>query len=199
MAREAFDAFVQTLRVQSLALIIVGLLIILGTFLAGDSRLARSIRHTVSRPSGEPAPDLGSAIKGNATALRIGGYIAGVVVLAVWPEPTTRVYITTFVLLGFYLLALWVLTSDGTAAASLRRTLASSSGSLLGGSPRSSATFAGRNAAYLRGAGILAALVAVVLLPDLTLSTIAAIVALLLTYLTLIEWLSAEKSNEQPG
>jgi hypothetical protein len=198
-AREAFDAFVQTLKVQSLVIIIVGSAIVLGTFLAGESRLARTIRHTVKRPRGEAPPDFRGAVKDNATGLRVAGYIAGVVALAVWPEPTTRVYITIFALLGLYLLALWVMASDSPGAASVRRMLASSTGSLVGGKARSNTSFVGRNAAYLRGIGIVVAVLAVIFVPDLTLGTLAGIVALTLIYLSLVEWLAAEKSGEVPS
>jgi hypothetical protein len=35
--------------------------------------------------------------------------------------------------------------------------------------------------------------------PDLTIGTLAAIVAITLIYLSLVEWLAAEKSGEVPG
>ena len=191
VANEAFDAFVQTLRVQSFAIVVVGIIVVIGTLLAGDSRVARGVRQTVR--GGSQSDSLGGAIRDSAPALRIGGYIAGVLVLAVWPEPTTRVYVTTFVLLALYTLGLWVLSGDSTAATSIRKAVASATGSLAGDSARSRTRFAGRNAVTLRAAGIIVGLLALILIPNLTIGTVAAIVALTLIYLSVVEWLAADR------
>jgi hypothetical protein len=191
VANEAFDAFVQTLRVQSFAIAVLGIIIVSGTLLAGDSRVARAIRQT-ARGGGESA-GLGGAIRDSSPALRIGGYIAGVLVLAVWPEPTTRVYVTTFALLALYTLGLWVLTGDSAAATSIRKMVASYTGSFSGDGGRSSTSFAGRNAVMLRAVGIVLALVVLILIPNLTFGTVAAIVALTLIYLSVVEWLAADR------
>jgi len=191
VANEAFDAFVQTLRVQSLAIVIFGIIVVIGTLLTGESHVARAIRQT-ARGGGESA-GLGGAIRDSAPALRIGGYIAGVLVLAVWPEPTTRVYVTTFALLALYTLGLWVLTGDSAAATSIRRMVASSTGSFAGDGGRSSTSFAGRNAVMLRAVGIVLALLALILIPNLTFGTVAALVALTLIYLSVVEWLAADR------
>jgi hypothetical protein len=187
VANEAFDAFVQTLRVQSFAIVVIGMIVVTGTLLAGDSRVARAVRQTVS--GGSQSDSLGGAIRASAPALRIGGYIAGVLVLAVWPEPTTRVYVTTFVLLALYTLGLWVITGDSIPATSIRNAV----GSVSGGTKRPNDSFAGRNAAVLRIGGIVVGLVALILIPNLTVGTIAAIVALTLIYLSVVEWLAADR------
>ena len=45
----------------------------------------------------------------------------------------------------------------------------------------------------LRAAGILLALLALILIPNLTFGTVAAIVALTLIYLSVVEWLAADR------
>ncbi len=195
VANQAFDAFVQTLRVQSLALVILGIIVVIGTVLAGNSSVARAIRQA-ARGGGQSA-GLAGAIRDSAPALRIGGYIAGVLVLAVWPEPTTRVYLTTFVLLALYTFALWVITGDSAPATSIRNW----AGSLSGGPQRSNDSFAGRHAGALRATGIAVALVALILIPNLTFGTAAALVALTLIYLSIVEWLASDRTAEKgvPG
>ena len=64
---------------------------------------------------------------------------------------------------------------------------------------RSSTSFVGRHAAYLRGAGIVVALLAVILVPDLSLGTLAAIVAVTLIYFSLVEWLASERKQPLRG
>jgi hypothetical protein len=153
--------------------------------------VARAIRQTAR--GGGRSESLGGAIRDSAPALRIGGYIAGVLVLAVWPEPTTRVYVTTFVLLALYTFGLWVITGDSAAATAVRRTVASSTGSLAGDGRQSRTRFAGRNAMTLRVAGIIVGLLALIFIPNLTIGTVAAIVALTLIYLSVVEWLAADR------
>jgi hypothetical protein len=189
-ARATFDAFFRDYRVQSFILMLIGVAIILIAALLGQSELARAVRGSVRRAPGEPAPDLRLAIRDSATPLRVIGFVAGALVLAAWPQPNGRVYVTTFVLLAAYLAGLWLITSDGEWATRARERMSEAFGRVGGSGGERNLSFAGRHAGQLRLAGIVGGLIAIILVPDLGIGALAIIVALTLVYLALVDWLA---------
>jgi len=148
--------------------------------------MATALRQSFRRAPGTEAPDWSAAVRSSATPLRALGLVIGALVLAAWPDPTDRVYITTFVLLALYLIGLWLITSDSEWATNGRQRLSS----LTAASADQNDTLVGRHAGQLRIAGILLAGVAIVFVPNLGLGALAGIVALTLAYLAVVEWLS---------
>jgi len=194
-ARAAFDAFILGYRIQSFFLIVLGAGAVVVATLLGQSDLAKAVRGTVRRQPGEPAPDLAGALRNNAAMLRVLGLISGALILAAWPEPSNRVYITTFALLAFYFVVLWVFTSTGERASSIREQAAQAWGRVDGvaGDERN-ITFAGRHVSQLRVAGIALAVVAMIVIPNLGLGAIAGIVAMTFVYLAAVDWLATREA-----
>jgi hypothetical protein len=116
-ARVAFDAFTHELRLQSVAMIAVGLVIAGVAVLAGESHAARAARGW--------ATNRGDVDRvGETRAARwplIGGsiFIATLLVLA-WPQPDARVYSVVAVILAVFIGAV-VLASSGDAWATNAR------------------------------------------------------------------------------
>jgi hypothetical protein len=194
--RAVFDALVEDFRWQSFVLVIVGLVLALGATLAGDSELARSARNSVRRGSDPSAPPLGDAIRANATVLRVVGFAAAALVLVAWPDPTDRVRVTTFVLVGVYFLALWIITGGSSWAESARGYASSMWNSAQGSDPsQRNDTVVGRYAKWLRIAGVVVAVLMLVMIPGVGLGAIAAIVAFTFVYLALIDWMATRPAD----
>ncbi len=190
-ARSAFDAFFLGYRFQSLLLMLIGAVVLIAGALAGEGDVARAVRQSVRRPAGEPAPDMRAAISDNATSFRVIGFLAAAIALVVWPQPGNRVYVTTFVLLALYLAGLWVVASESAWAAKCREQLAAAwQRAAAVPAPGGKATFPARYARHLRLAGIAAAVVVAIVIPDAGIGAIAGIVALTLIYLAAIDWLA---------
>ena len=195
-ARAALDAFLWDYRLQSFVLVFLGVGIVLIAFMIGSSRLARAVRGTVRPQEGAPEPDLRGAIKGSGTPLRVFGLVVAALVLAAWPEPSTRVYVTTFGLLALYLLGLWIITSDSEWAGNAREKTGEAWDRVGGSDDPRNATLVGRHVNQFRIAGIVLAVIALIVVPNLGIGAFVAIVAITLVYLALIDWLATRAEDE---
>jgi hypothetical protein len=179
---------------QSFLVVLLGLLIVLVATLAGDSQLARAVRGRVRRTPDPSAPSLTTAIRDSATMLRVVGFGAAALVLAAWPDPSDRVYITMFVLVAAYFIGLWIVTSNSSWAESARTRISDVWSSAVEGSPEAArnTTAAGRYAKWLRLGGVIVAILLALVIPNLGLGALAAIVALTFLYLALIDWMATK-------
>ena len=123
-ARIIFDALLRDFRIQSFLLIFLGLAVVLLSVMLGRGAMATAVRGSVRRDPETSAPDWGAAVRSSATPLRALGFVIGALVLAAWPDPTDRVYVTTFILMALYFIGLWLMTGDGEWATSGRQRLA---------------------------------------------------------------------------
>lgn len=195
-ARAALDAFLWDYRLQSFVLVFLGVGIVLIAFMTGNSRLAKAVRGTVRPQEGAPESDLRGAIKGSGTPLRVFGLVLAALVLAAWPEPSTRVYVTTFGMLALYLLGLWIITSDSEWAGNAREKSSEAWGRVGGSDDPRNATLVGRHVNQFRIAGIVLAVIGLILVPNLGIGAFVAIVAITLVYLALIDWLATRPEEE---
>lgn len=193
-ARAAFDAFFLGYRIQSLSLLVIGGGLIVIAMLLGQGAIAVAIRGTVRRPAGQPAPDLAEAVRASATPLRVFGLVAGALLLAAWPDPSTRVYVTTFIVLGLYFGALWTITSSSDLAARARAQAGSAWGRVSSPDDERNATFIGQHTNQFRIAGLVLAGIALIAVPNLGIGALAGIVALTLVYMALVDWLSTKEA-----
>lgn len=184
-----FDALVDRFRLQSFFLVLLGLLVVVGASLAGQSGLARAVRLRVRNPKNEPVPDMGAELQASATALRVSGLVIGALLLVVWPEPTDRVYITVLGLLAVYFVALWFATSNSGWATNRRAQLAEAWKPAPGSSEANS--WMGRNVMWLRLAGVGIGLIVLAILPGFDFGALVGVVALTLVWLAVLDWLVA--------
>ena len=191
-AQATFDAFFLDYRIQSLVLMLVGAVVMLGVALTGQGELARAVRGARGKAAGTPT--MLDAVRSNATTFRVVGLITGTLVLIVWPSPSDRVYINTFVLLALYFGALWVATGMGSWAQWCRARISDVFDAAGGGTEGRNASFFGRNAAILRFGGIALAVVCALALPNVGWGALAGIVAITLAYLALVDWLATKEA-----
>jgi hypothetical protein len=178
---------------QSLTMIGTGLVIAAVAALFGQSAVAVALRSAARR---EPdAPSLGSAVRERVTALRIIGFVGAAVALIVWPDPTARIYVTIFALLGAYLLLLFVISSDSSIAVRARDTWDTWSHAWFGNADDADRGWVSAHAATLRIAGIAAALALLVAWPDLSLRFFVTVVALAFIYLAGVDLASRRRST----
>lgn len=195
-AKAIFDAFFLDFRLQSLVLMSLGALVMLVAVLIGEGELARALRRAVRLAPEQQGPELATAIANNAISLRVFGFVGGALVLAVWPQPSARVYVTTFVLLGAYFFALWVTTSGSSLALAIREQVSEVSRNFRQArSPAAGESWVVRNAALLRGAGVAVALLACLAVPNFGIGALAVIVALTLVYMALVDWLASRQAR----
>ena len=191
-AKEVFADFVLGYRVQSFIVMLMGLLIAGIAALFGPTVLARAIRSAARRQGAPPDADLRTELQESATALRVGVLAIGALVLLAWPEPSTRVYVTAFALIGAFVAGLWIITSESEWAGSARDRIGSGWQRLNAGPTDEAA--AGWFAAHLgalRVAGLVVTIAAVMLWPEMTLGVFAALVGGSLLYFAFLEWLAS--------
>jgi hypothetical protein len=204
-AVSVFRILTSEYRWQSLTMIVFGVGVALLAVLFGESRVAVALRSNIRRAP--DAPSLVTVIQERQAALRIAGLIGGALLLIAWPNPSTRVYVTVLALIGIYLLALALIVSEAPWAETVRarvRELTSKyvePGAAAGPSERSVSVWVAAHAGWLRLAGIIVALAALVLWPSLTLATFIMVVALGLVYLAAIDWIAGrgQPSDEPPA
>ena len=184
------DIVTERFRMQSVLLVVVGVIIAAVAFLLGESRLARSIRGIGRTPADGGSRDFTQSVRENATPLRIIGLVGGAIVLLAWPDPTTRVQVTILTITAIYLAFVWAIASDTSPAATVRANVSAIWSRNAGvDAPENTGWFA-RNAGTLRVVGIAVAAACIVLVPSLTFGSIVAIVALALIYLAAVDFLA---------
>jgi hypothetical protein len=178
---------------QSLTMIGFGGLVAGVAALFGQSSVAVAVRSAARRNA--EAPSIREAVRERAAALRIIGFVVAAVALIVWPDPTTRTYLTVLGLLGVYLLMLFLVSSDSQIAVRVRERwdgwwrawTATPEGVQSGWVPA--------HAGALRIGGIVAAIALLVFWPDPSLRFLVMVVALALIYLAGVDLASRSRSN----
>jgi hypothetical protein len=196
-ASSVVDVLTAGYRTQSLILIGAGLGIAVVAALFGSSDAAVSVRSMLR--SNPDAPSFQQFVRARIRLLRVVGLVGAALVLIVWPEPTTRVYVTTFALAALYMLTLYVAASEAPWAARARERLGSIGPSRAGEDGSREGAIRGwiaGHAPLLRIAGVSAVAVLIVAWPDLNLRFVVMVVALGLIYLAAIDL--AKASGEGP-
>ncbi|HET9201426.1 MAG TPA: hypothetical protein VFO84_10705 [Dehalococcoidia bacterium] len=190
-ARNLFDIVGQTWQNQSFALVVIGLLVLLGLFLTGESAMAASLRNAgrAAVRGDAAAPETREALRGYAPILRAIGLVTAALLLIVWPEPTTRFYITVVILAMLYLMMLSLLTSESPWA---ERTRAAVASWLEDGA----ASGTGRHVALVRVLAVGIAALLLVLLPSVSFGTVIVIVALTALVFVAVGWASSAVVQE---
>ncbi len=193
VARAILNAvLVRNLEVDSSIVVGIGLGTVLAGGLASDSALAQALRARLRgrRPTGLR---LAEAVRENAGGLRIGGLGVSGLLLFAWPEPTTHVYVTLFVLLALYLAVLAAVTSDASWAVTVRERASALLSAYFPPAWDATAAQSGllgwiaARVNWFRALGIVAAIIAVVVWPSLTTEQFVGVVAVTLIYLSAIE------------
>jgi hypothetical protein len=197
-ARATYDILVDSFKRQEVFVILIGIGLVAGGTLAGESELARAVRSTFRRRETGPAEvGLGGWIRERALALRIGGLALGGLFLIGWPDPSTRLIVTVMVVAALYLATLALATSDAVWAVSAR----SWGGQLweryfrVPEAPAADRTGRGRSplrwvaarAPWFRTVGVAVGVLLLVAWPSLTFGTVVVVVALELLYLAAID------------
>ncbi len=191
-AKATYDTLVRNFLRQQVIVMLIGVGMVAGGSLAMDTGLPKAIRSTYRGQ----ADDLAEWIRERAWALRIAGLGLGGLLLITWPDPSSRMIVTVFVLLALYLAVLAIVTSDAAWAVWMR----SRGGELWErffrvdeatvASPPGKRTLPGwvaARASWFRVIGIVLGVALLIVLPSLTFGTFVLVVALELLYLAAID------------
>jgi len=191
-AKVTYDTLVRNFLRQQVIVMLIGVGMVAGGSLAMDTGLPKAIR---SAYRGQ-ADDLAEWIRERAWALRIAGLGLGGLLLITWPDPSSRMIVTVFVLLALYLAALAIVTSDAAWAVWMR----SRGGELWErffrvdeatvASPPGKRTLPGwvaARAAWFRVIGIAIGIIFLAAWPSVTFGLVVVIVALEFLYLAAID------------
>jgi hypothetical protein len=188
-----YDVIVSSFKQQQLFIVLLGVLLAIGGWIFGDSRMAAAIRGRFRGEAREPGEGLQGWAREHAIGLRAAGLVGGALLLVIWPDVTTRFALTVFGLVAAYLFGLALLTSEAEWAANTRakldelsdKHLAAATGVKGGGF----AGFVATHASTLRIAVIGLSVAFLLLWPTVKLSTVVVIVALALLLLAGIDTL----------
>jgi hypothetical protein len=197
-ARATYDVLVDSFKRQEAFVILIGVGLVAGGTLAGESELARAVRSTFRRREiGAEEVGLGDWIGKRALPLRIGGLALVGLFLIGWPDPSTRLTVTVMVLAALYLAALALATSDAGWAVATRSWVgqlweryfrvpeaAAADRATRGRSPL---RWAAARAPWFRSLGVAVGVVLLIAWPSLTFGTVVIVVALELLYLAAID------------
>ena len=161
-----------------------------------DTGLPKAIRSTFRGQDDDKQVNLAGWIRERAWALRIAGLGLGGLLLITWPDPSSRMIVTVFVLLALYLAVLTIVTSDAAWAVWMR----SRGGELWDryfrvdeatvASPPGKRTLPGwvaARASWFRVIGIAIGIIFLAAWPSVTFGLVVVIVALEFLYLAAID------------
>jgi hypothetical protein len=205
-AKATYDVLVDSFKRQEVFVILIGVGLVVGGTLAGESELTRAVRSTFRRrETGLAEIGLGGWIRKRALPLRIGGLALGGLFLIGWPDPSTRLIVTVLVLAALYLAALAVAASDAGWAVATRSWAgqlweryfrvpeAPAADRPTGG--RSPLRWVAARAPWFRAIGIAVGVLLLVAWPSLTFGTVVVVVALELLYLAAIDVLISHAAD----
>jgi hypothetical protein len=193
-AESTYEILVDSFRSQQLFLVIVGIAMVGGGFLGGDTEFMRTLRTKVRGKPGE-GPTLREWAIERVHVLRLVGLGLGALFILVWPDPSTRLTVTVLVIIGLYLVAVTALTSEAEWAKRVREKanelLGAAKQPVESGVPRSgTGMWVERHSGLLRLIGLVAAIILLAAWPNFTFGTFFVVSALTLMYLAAIDWLS---------
>jgi hypothetical protein len=195
-AKATYDTLVRNFLRQQVIVMLIGVGMVAGGSLAMDTGLPKAIRSTFRGQDDDKQVNLAGWIRERAWALRIAGLGLGGLLLITWPDPSSRMIVTVFVLLALYLAVLTIVTSDAAWAAWMR----SQGGELWDryfrvdeatvASPPGKRTLPGwvaARAAWFRVIGIAIGIIFLAAWPSVTFGLVVVIVALEFLYLAAID------------
>jgi hypothetical protein len=177
------ESLTRPYRGQSAFLLVVGAVILAGLLITGGSKLAVAARRKAQGK--EEAGSLEDALRDTATTLRVTGIAVAVVLLVAWPGASQRTQLTIIGLLVVYLIGVWVAVSDAGLAKRMREPISGFWSSHIA-KTQGEGWFAPM-APWLRVVGIVAAILAMLSIPGLTLAGAIAIVVATLVYLAVVD------------
>jgi hypothetical protein len=210
-AGATYDIIVRSFHRQQAVIGLIGVGLAAGGALAGDRYLTAGIRSRLRRtaPGAAEAFNLTRWVRDRGLALRVGGLGAAALFLIMWPDPSTRLIVTVFVLAALYLAALAVAASDAAWAVSARSWLAqlweryfrvpevpASDRATRGRSPLH---WVAARAPWFRGIGIVLGVILLLAWPSLTFGTVVVVVALALLYLAAIDMIVGRAAERDGG
>jgi hypothetical protein len=205
-ARATYDVLVDSFKRQEVFVILIGVGLVVGGTLAGESELARAVRSTFRRRETGPAEiGLGGWIRKRTLGLRVGGFGLAALFLIAWPDPSTRLVLTVMVVAALYLAALAVTASDAVWAVATRswagqlweryfRVIEAPAADRPSGG-RSPLRWVAARAPWFRAIGIAVGVLLLVAWPSLTFGTVVVVVALELLYLAAIDVLISNAAD----
>ncbi len=195
-AKATYDTLVRNFLRQQVIVMLIGVGMVAGGSLAMDTGLPKAIRSTFRGQDDDKQVNLAGWIRERAWALRIAGLGLGGLLLITWPDPSSRMIVTVFVLLALYLAVLTIVTSDAAWAVWMR----SQGGELWDryfrvdeatvASPPGKRTLPGwvaARAAWFRVIGIAIGIIFLAAWPSVTFGLVVVIVALEFLYLAAID------------
>ncbi len=199
-AKVTYDTLVRNFLRQQVIVMLIGVGMVAGGSLAMDTGLPKAIR---SAYRGQ-ADDLAEWIRERAWALRIAGLGLGGLLLITWPDPSSRMIVTVFVLLALYLAVLTIVTSDAAWAVGMRsrggelweRYFRVDEATVAG--PTGKRTLPGwvaARAAWFRVIGIATGIIFLAAWPSVTFGLVVVIVALEFLYLAAIDMIVNRESG----
>jgi hypothetical protein len=192
-----YDVLTDSFKRQQSLLVLVGVTVVAGATLAGESSMARAVRSVLRRPDEQPEGEItmGEWVRQRTLALRVVGLAVGGLFLVVWPDPSTRLTATVLIFVGLYLALIFIVSSDSRWAEGIRSPIAAAWGRffrlddrrLPEASRRSAAHWIALRAAWLRLAALVIGAAYLIVRPDVSLTTILVVLAVEMLFFALID------------
>ncbi len=198
--RATYDILVDSFKRQELFVILIGVGLVAGGTLAGESELARAVRSVFRRPEGglDEEISLGGWVRKRVLALRIGGLALGGLFLIGWPDPSTRLTVTVLIVVALYLALIAIVSSEAAWAGAIRSPVAdfwnryfrADDQAVVRGDEgrRSLVGWIAVRAPWLRLVGIAIGVVFLIVLPDVSLGTIVMVLALEMLFFAAVDF-----------
>jgi len=197
-----YDEIVNGFVRQQAFIVLLGVAMAGGGWLAGEPRLLRAIRAQVFGKTEEF--DLRVWVEDHIQVARSVGLVGGALLLIVWPDPGTRLVLTVFALVAAYLLVLSLIVSDAAWAEDIRRRLADFRARYLQEPPGAEgrgflANWVARRAAAIRIAVIAGGIIFLLVWPEVRFSTVVAVGIAGLLLLAAVDALAGRANREKEG
>ena len=179
--KAAYNVIVDSFKQQQMFIVLGGVAMAGGGWLAGESRLTRAVRSRVGSGGAEDL-DFREWVADHALVLRAAGLVVGALLFIVWPDPEPRFALTLFALLALYLLLLWVIVSDAGWAVKTRERAGEFRDRYFRAQPPGEVggadNWVARRAPMIRLALIIIGVVLLLLWPDVRFRTVAVVVVM---------------------
>ena len=206
-ARATYDILVDSFKRQELFVILIGVGLVAGGTLAGESELARAVRSVFRRPEGalDEEISLGGWVRKRALALRIGGLALGGLFLIGWPDPSTRLTVTVLIVVALYLTLIAIVSSQAAWAGAIRSPAADfwnryfrvDDRAVARGDEgrRSLLGWIATRAPRLRLIGLTIGAVILIVLPDVSLGTVVIVLAMEMLFFAAVDFVAGRAAQ----
>jgi hypothetical protein len=192
-----YDVLTDSFKRQQSLLVLVGVTVVAGATLAGESSMARAVRSVLRRPEEQPEDEItmGEWVRQRALALRVAGLAVGGLFLVAWPDPSTRLTATVLIFIAVYLALIFIVSSESRWAEAIRSPVAAAwsrffrldDRRLLEEGRRSPAHWIALRAAWFRLAALVIGAAYLIIRPDVSLTTILVVLAVEMLLFALID------------